>query len=1259
MLQGARDRTLDLVSLSQETPARSIYLNFSDTVTSVPWVVISRKDFKRIDGLEDLSAHRVAVVKSYAIVDLVRNENPDIEIHEMGSSLDGLRAVASGQVDAMVESLAVASYLISENNLANLTVATDSGFDMMQLAFGVRSDWPELLGLLNKAVDSLTRDEIQAIKNRWGVQRDDKQTPANFNTVWWLVGGVVGLFLLLILLNIISRRFSVSEGAVLQTGTLRFRILIYIFLSIFVVLVSSIGWFALERINEKILRDVNRNLANALVTAADRLNIWVQLRTGVLKHITLNSVLIRQTEELLAVAANPESLLNSAELKNIRDTLSKSQSDMGLGFFVIDQGGISVASARDSNIGTRNLISIQRPELLDRVFAGEAVFIPPIYSDVTIGDRSIENTTSLFIAVPIQGNSGDIIAALTMRLDPAEGFSRVLRLSGVGESGKSYVFDQTGLLMSSSRFESELRGIGLLSEGESSILNIQVRDPGGDMTEGFRSDSPRAEQPLTLVAERAIAASAGAGSRRSPVQIEMKGYRDYRGVPVFGAWVWDGELGMGLTSEVDVAEAMSTFTIVRLTAMGVFGVTLFLALGGIVFVLVMGERTNKALLHARDELEDRVEKRTKDLRKANKQTEMILENATNGILTIDDDQIVVGFNPAAEAMWGYKAKEVLGNPITMLLPEYARKDHLKNVHQFRDAEIISKQLESRGLMLSGLTKEGVVFPAEVGISKNVVDGEMFYSAFISDVTERQKAEAEILKAKQAADAANQAKSAFLANMSHELRTPMNAVLGYSEMLIEEAEDVGQDDFIPDLKKINQAGNHLLSLINDVLDLSKIESGKMEAFAEVFDVGGLIDQVAATAQPLMSKNDNKFKVERGEQLGHARQDITKLRQSLLNLLSNAAKFTHEGTITLRVERERADGVEWLTFAVNDTGIGIAADKLDHVFEEFSQADSSTTRDYGGTGLGLAISRRFCQMLGGDLTIASQVGAGSTFTIRLPATLPGAEVSPEAHPQLIAENVHALSDVDKDKPNSTLLVIDDDPEASEIIRRFLEKDGFTVVTASSGEEGLRLAHQLHPAAITLDVMMPDMDGWSVLRALKVDPVLHTVPVVMLTMVDDKSKGYALGATDYLTKPVDRDRLHAALARYHTPGEFCSVLLVEDDQPTREVMARTLENADWQVAEAGNGREALDQLARQKTRLILLDLMMPVMDGFDFLLEMRAHAEWRDIPVIVLTAKDLTDEDRRILSGRVEQIVEKGASSPEHMMSLIRRQVSRDGT
>jgi CheY-like chemotaxis protein len=291
-----------------------------------------------------------------------------------------------------------------------------------------------------------------------------------------------------------------------------------------------------------------------------------------------------------------------------------------------------------------------------------------------------------------------------------------------------------------------------------------------------------------------------------------------------------------------------------------------------------------------------------------------------------------------------------------------------------------------------------------------------------------------------------------------------------------------------------------------------------------------------------------------------------------------------------------------------------------------------------------------MLGGDLSVESEPGSGSTFTIRVPASLPEAKAAAE---QAVRPPEPPLATLREAQPGSTVLVIDDDAEAREIVERLLSRDGFVVATASSGEEGLRLAHALRPTVITLDVMMPDMDGWTVLRSLKADPELRDIPVVMLSMLDDKARGYSLGATDYLVKPVDRDRLRSVVSRYHTPEEHpCSALVVDDDPAAREIVSNTLSTAGWNIEEAENGREALDRLAEHRPELILLDLMMPVMDGFDFLVELHTHPEWREIPIVVLTAKDLTAEDRRVLSGRVEQVLEKNAWSQDQLIGLVRK-------
>jgi adenylate cyclase len=506
----------------------------------------------------------------------------------------------------------------------------------------------------------------------------------------------------------------------------------------------------------------------------------------------------------------------------------------------------------------------------------------------------------------------------------------------------------------------------------------------------------------------------------------------------------------------------------------------------------------------------------------------------------------------------------------------------------------------------------------------------------------------LAEARDAAMEATVAKSRFLANMSHELRTPLNAVIGITEMLIEDTEDTGNGTAREPLERISRAGKHLLQLINEVLDLSKIEAGKLEINYETIDVAALVHDLVGEVEPLAAKNANCFVVECPLDIGTVRSDPTRLRQIVLNLLSNACKFTERGRVSLSVSRSRSNGEEFLAARVADTGIGMTEDQLAKLFQEFSQADSSTTRKYGGTGLGLAISDRLCRMMGGTIEVESKVGVGTTFSMRLPANRAGvadATASPTAATK--AEHVRPAR-------TNRVLVIDDDATVRDLMRRYLSREGFDVVTAAGGREGLEFARELHPSVITLDVFMPDLDGWSVLQALKQDADLRRIPVILMTISDEKQKGITLGASGYLTKPVDRTQLAQLLDRFRTV--MPRALVVEDNLTDREMMRRLLIGEGWEVMIASNGREALERLKSEHPNLILLDLMMPEMDGFEFLAEFRKSPESASTPVIVVTAADLSVEDRRRLDGGVEHILQKAAPNREDFLSQVRDLIGR---
>ena len=526
------------------------------------------------------------------------------------------------------------------------------------------------------------------------------------------------------------------------------------------------------------------------------------------------------------------------------------------------------------------------------------------------------------------------------------------------------------------------------------------------------------------------------------------------------------------------------------------------------------------------------------------------------------------------------------------------------------------------------------------------------------------ARVEALASRDAAETASRTKSAFLANMSHELRTPMNAIIGYSEMLAEEAEDFGHTEYIPDLQKIQSAGKHLLSLINDILDLSKIESGKMTVYIETFSIQEMIKDVTSTIMPLITKNGNTLNVEVDSTLSSMACDLTKVRQSLFNLLSNATKFTDQGSVSVKVDSYTgATGRQRVRFSVTDSGIGMTPEQIGKLFQAFTQADASTTRKYGGTGLGLAISRKFCQLLGGDITVASVPGTGSTFVIDLPIDQTQNVIlqDPEVAPVTISPATSADAGSSPDnktvvKTNPTIVVIDDDPNVLNLMERFLSREGYTVVTAPDGATGIQRVREHKPVAVTTDIMMPGMDGWSVLTALKADPLTADIPVILITIGDSQELGFSLGAFDYLTKPVDRNRLLRLLSRIRQDKEgVIKVLVVEDDDDTREILVRTIEREGWAAFSAINGVFALDCLDTVQPDVILLDLMMPQLDGFGVLEAMKDNPVWAKIPVVVLTAKDLTLEDRAKLSQSTTSVLEKASLPPKDVFEHLKNSLT----
>ncbi len=637
------------------------------------------------------------------------------------------------------------------------------------------------------------------------------------------------------------------------------------------------------------------------------------------------------------------------------------------------------------------------------------------------------------------------------------------------------------------------------------------------------------------------------------------------------------------------------------------------------------------------------------------QTIFLLNSSGDGICGLDQAGTCTIINESGAKMLGYSPADLLGQKFLKLIVAPADDQASQEIDQQ-----LAKALRGQTTVASA---EDTMFRRQDGSLLDVAYTVSPWKRYgqtegvvisYSDIRERKTSERQVERARQEAELARQiaeeantAKSNFLANMSHELRTPLNAVIMYSEMLQEDATDMQLDVFAKDLSRIHVAGRHLLALVNGVLDLAKIEAGKMELFIEEADIEAAVEDVVNTVRNLVEKNSNEFVVHI-QARGTIQTDVTKFRQILLNLLSNAAKFTSDGKVQLTVSVIDSDSAsslkqpEWLLIEVKDDGVGIPPDKLSALFVPFVQAEKSTSKDYGGTGLGLALVKQFVELMGGEIDVESNVGSGSTFTVRLPRNISKAET--------VKEVVPSTANID-------VVIIDDDQNVRDFVSRALRADGIRTMVANDGEAGFELVSRVRPRLVVLDVLMPKMDGWTVLSKLKADAATTNIPVVLLTIAGQTELGYSLGAQEYLMKPVSKDELIAVARRLGVRSETPTLLVIDDDPGTQELVSRVLAKEGWQLSFAENGKAALNALQSDlQPDMILLDLQMPVMDGFDFLEALRAGAATTDAPIVVLTSLDLTSGEKAWLSERVATILEKGGQSPTSLLEILRSSIKQ---
>ncbi len=1036
-----------------------------------------------------------------------------------------------------------------------------------------------------------------------------------------------------------------------------FRVLIGLIL----VLITSFSIYLITQTltenRKQTLKAVEKELKFVLEMTHDRMNFFVKERKSYLLQLGRDTELVKITQELLALPNDDaETLKNSIPLQNARDFFVRRQKEQkNIGFFIISPDNISLGSRRDTNLGTKNFIGLRKPQLMKRVFQGEVVFVPPLKSDVPLESQDIERPKTLFFAAPIQTRDDKVIAILTQRLLPENALSEIIQQGRIGETGESYLVDEFGSMFTSSLFRAELIKLGLLSE-QSPSTQLALRDPGGNLVEGYIPTIPLQERPFTQMAENIIALNQQTAliepdNARSEITINIEGYRDYRGVFVYGAWMWNKVLGIGFATEINKNEALANFINLRRILLLATGITLISTVFAMLLILILGKKARKAQLDAKTKtlLEKQVSLRTQELKKLT----VAIEQSPSSIFITDLKAIIEYVNPRFTEITGYTSEEVIGkNPRifnsgltsketfnnlwrtlargdvwhgefinqrknketywerTVIAPIRNDKgviDHYvavkDDITKFKEAEEKSSRLgrvleeswneiymfdpdtllliqvnkgarHNLGYSMEELKKlttvdikpdysaeyfkdiiqplregksqsilfqtrhqrkDGSIYPIEVRLQMVKTESTSIFVGIIQDITERNKAEDLLTKAKEDAEQASLAKSQFVANMSHELRTPLNAILGFSQIM------ANSDNLTPkqreNIKIINRSGDHLLSLIDAVLNISKIEAGKIELQKIDFDLLELLDELEPLFQDKLLKKNLTLDLEyHGNIPKRIHADKTKIRQILVNLINNAIKFTTKGGIILRLWLPQTFKSNlMLAFEVEDTGCGIAASELSNVFQTFVQT-SSGLKSEEGAGLGLAISRQFIQLMEGDIHVESTVDKGSVFKFNIVVNQPQKNLEEPKKLKIIS--------LEPNQSCYNILIVDDDPLNRLILIELLSPFGFEIKEAENGQIAVDICQKWEPHLVFMDMRMPIMDGFEASQTIK-KLLSHTVIIALTASVFEDRKEQVLdsGCDDFMSKPFRHTDIFEIIQRYLGVNYICET---EDETP-----------------------------------------------------------------------------------------------------------------